>query len=232
MIKVLGIIPARGGSKGVPGKNIKMLAGKPLIVHTIDVALKSNLHTVIVSTDDEAIADVARKAGAKVPFIRPAELATDSAKSIPVALHALKAMEEIEGVVYDAIMLLQPTAPFKTTEDINNALEKLESTGADSVISVQDVEAFHPARMKYMKGDRLIDPPFAEAYENQGRQELQPMYIRNGAIYLTRRETLLKNSYKGRDCRALIMSVERSVNIDTIHDFEYAEWVYDKYIRK
>jgi N-acylneuraminate cytidylyltransferase/CMP-N,N'-diacetyllegionaminic acid synthase len=126
MIKVLGIIPARGGSKGVPGKNIKVLAGKPLIVHTIDVALKSNLHSVIVSTDDEAIAEVSKKAGAKVPFIRPAELATDSAKSIPVALHALKAMEEIEEIVYDAIMLLQPTAPFKTIEDINKALEKLE----------------------------------------------------------------------------------------------------------
>lgn len=230
MIKVLGIIPARGGSKGVPGKNIKMLAGKPLIVHTIHAALGSKLHSVIVSTDDETIAEVARRAGAKVPFLRPKELATDTAKSIPVALHALKAMEGIEQVVYDAIMLLQPTAPFKLTRDIDDALEKLVSTGADSVISVQDVEAFHPARMKYMDGDRLIDPPFAEAYENQARQELRAMYIRNGAIYLTRRQTVLQNSYKGKDCRALIMPVERSVNIDTIHDFEYAEWVYQKFL--
>lgn len=229
-MKVLGIIPARGGSKGVPGKNIRILAGKPLIVHTIEAALKSKLDRVIVSTDDESIARVARKAGATVPFVRPSELASDTAKSIPVAIHALNAMEELDRTRYDAVMLLQPTAPFKTSNDIDAALEKLASTAADSVISVQDVEAFHPARMKYLEGDRLVDPPFGEAYENQARQELRPMYIRNGAIYLTRRETLLRNSYKGNDCRALLMPVERSVNIDTIHDFDYAEWVYEKYL--
>src|SRR5690606_7267798 len=125
------------------------------------------------------------EAGANVPFRRPAELSGDSARSIPVAQHALKFMEEVNNTVYDAIMLLQPTAPFRTVEDINRALDILEATGADSVISVQDVEAFHPARMKYLDGDKLIDPPFCEAYENQGRQELRPMYIRNGAIYLT-----------------------------------------------
>ncbi|HLT71723.1 MAG TPA: acylneuraminate cytidylyltransferase family protein [Cyclobacteriaceae bacterium] len=229
-MKVLGIIPARGGSKGVPGKNIRPLNGKPLIVYTIEAALASRLTDVIVSTDDDAIANVAREAGANVPFRRPAELSGDSARSIPVAQHALKFMEEVNNTVYDAIMLLQPTAPFRTVEDINRALDILEATGADSVISVQDVEAFHPARMKYLDGDKLIDPPFCEAYENQGRQELRPMYIRNGAIYLTRRDVLLGGSYKGNDCRALIMPPERSVNIDSIHDFEYAEWVHSKYL--
>jgi CMP-N,N'-diacetyllegionaminic acid synthase len=229
-MKVLGIIPARGGSKGVPGKNIRPLNGKPLIVYTIEAALASRLTDVIVSTDDDAIANVAREAGANVPFRRPAELSGDSARSIPVAQHALKFMEEVNNTVYDAIMLLQPTAPFRTVEDINRALDILEATGADSVISVQDVEAFHPARMKYLDGDKLIDPPFCEAYENQGRQELRPMYIRNGAIYLTRRDVLLGGSYKGDDCRALIMPPERSVNIDSIHDFEYAEWVHSKYL--
>lgn len=229
-MKVLGIIPARGGSKGVPGKNIRPLNGKPLIVYTIEAALASRLTDVIVSTDDDAIANVAREAGANVPFRRPAELSGDSARSIPVAQHALKFMEEVNNTVYDAIMLLQPTAPFRTVEDINCALDILEATGADSVISVQDVEAFHPARMKYLDGDKLIDPPFCEAYENQGRQELRPMYIRNGAIYLTRRDVLLGGSYKGNDCRALIMPPERSVNIDSIHDFEYAEWVHSKYL--
>jgi CMP-N,N'-diacetyllegionaminic acid synthase len=229
-MRVLGVIPARGGSKGVPGKNIKVLAGKPLIVHTIEAATKSRLTNVVVSTDDQKIADVSKKAGASVPFMRPAELATDIAKSIPVAVHALETMERLENAKYDAVMLLQPTAPFRTTEDIDKAIETLEATSADSVISVQDVEAFHPARMKYLEGDKLIDPPFCEAYENQARQELRPMYIRNGAIYLTRREVLVKNSYKGKDCRALIMPVERSVNIDTIHDFDYAEWVYEKYL--
>lgn len=228
-MKVLGVIPARGGSKGVPGKNIKLLAGKPLISHTIDAALSSVLTKVIVSTDDDAIKRTALKAGVAVPFKRPAELASDTAKSIDVARHALLTMEELDKTTFDAIMLLQPTAPFRTPEDINEAIRILESTPeADSVISVVDVEAHHPARMKYLEGGRLIDPPFCEAYENQNRQELRPMYIRNGAIYLTKRDALLKNSYKGKICMALIMPASRSVNIDTLQDFEYAEWIHSK----
>lgn len=232
-MKILGIVPARGGSKGVPGKNIRPLAGKPLIVHTLEAAHASGLAQVIVTTDDPSIAAVARAAGGSVPFVRPAELATDTAKSIDVALHALQAMEQREGMRYDAIMLLQPTTPFRTTGDIDQAISLLEhNPEADSVISVVDVEAFHPARMKYMEGDRLIDPPFCEAYENQNRQELRPMFIRNGAIYLTRRKTLLAKSYKGDVCMGLVMPNERSINIDTLHDFEYAAWMYQKKVMK
>jgi CMP-N,N'-diacetyllegionaminic acid synthase len=229
-MNILGIIPARGGSKGVPGKNIRNLAGKPLIQHSIDAAITSNLTKVIISTDDPQIREVAIAAGAAVPFIRPAELAGDTAKSIDVAVHALLEMERLDNCVYDAIMLLQPTAPFKTSGNINEAIKIMEQTpDADSVISVVDVLAHHPARMKYLENGRLIDPPFCERYENQNRQELQPMYIRNGAIYLTKRGTLLNNSYKGQKCMALIMSQERSVNIDTLHDFEFAEWSYNQY---
>jgi len=209
----------------VPRKNIKPLNGKPLIVYSIEAALASQLTTVVVSTDDEEIAQVARQAGAQVPFMRPAELATDAAKSIPVAQHALTTMEAQTGQPYDALMLLQPTTPYRTTQDINQAIEKLQATGADSVISVVDVEGHHPARMKYLEGDKLIDPPFVEAYENQARQELTPMYIRNGAIYLTRRAILLGGSYKGQDCRAHIMPVQRSVNIDSPQDFAMAQWL-------
>lgn len=231
-MKVLGIIPARGGSKGVPGKNIKPLAGKPLIVHTIEAALASALTTVVVTTDDDQIAEVSKAAGALVPFMRPALLASDTAKSLDVAIHAVLAMEELSGT-YDAVMLLQPTAPFRTTDDINEALRLLEANAdADSVISVVDVQGHHPARMKYLQNGRLIDPPFAEAYENQNRQELLPMYIRNGAIYLTKRATLLTKSYKGKICMALVMPEERSVNIDTLNDFEEAEWIYQRYLSK
>lgn len=230
-MKILGIIPARGGSKGVPGKNIKMLAGKPLVVHTIESALASALSSVIVTTDDDAIARVAKHAGIQVPFVRPAELASDTAKSIDVAKHALLAMEKLDSTTYDAIMLLQPTTPFRSTSDINGAINLLmNNPDSDSVISVVDVEAHHPARMKYLKKGVLVDPPFCEDYENQNRQELTPMYIRNGAIYLTKRNTLLTNSYKGKTCHALIMPPQRSINIDTIQDFEYAEWVHQKYI--
>lgn len=227
-MKVLGVIPARGGSKGVKNKNIKPLAGKPLIAYTIEAAQHSQLTTAIVSTDSEDIAEVSRQYGAWVPFLRPTNLATDSAKAIPVIQHALRFVEEQEGVTYDAVMMLQPTTPFRTGEDIDKALKLLERTGADSVISVVDAGAHHPARMKYLEGNRLIDPPYCEAYENQPRQELRPMYLRNGAVYLTRRNVLLRNSFKGSDCCALIMPEERSVNIDTPLDFDYAEWIWQK----
>jgi CMP-N,N'-diacetyllegionaminic acid synthase len=224
-LKVLGVIPARGGSKGIPSKNIKDLAGKPLISYTIEAALKSDLQEVVLSTDSEIIADVARKYGAKVPFLRPVDLASDTASSMPVAIHALNEMEKINHCKYDAVMLLQPTTPFRTTEDINQAIETLLLKKSDSVISVVDVGGTHPARMKFLKEGMLIDPPFCEAKENQNRQELEPMYIRNGAIYLTKRDILLKGTYKGNTCAALIMPMNRSVNIDNLFDFEYAEWL-------
>lgn len=223
-MRVLGVIPARGGSKGVPHKNIRPLGGVPLIGHTITAARASRLARTVLSTDDAAIAEVARAHGIDV-IDRPAELATDSAKSLPVMQHALTTAEAEDRVVYDAVMMLQPTTPWRTTSDIDEAIARLEATGADSVISVVDVEGHHPARMKYLEGDRLVDPPFCEAYENQPRQELRPMYIRNGAIYLTRRAVLLGGSFKGKDCRAQVMPVERSINIDTLLDFRYAEWL-------
>jgi len=230
-MRILGIIPARGGSKGVPRKNIKPIGDKPLIAYTIEAAAKSKLTRTVVSTDDEEIAKVAREWGGDVPFLRPAELATDLANAIPVMQHALKTVEEQEGQQYDAIMMLQPTTPFRRPQDIDEAISILTSTGSDSVISVVDVDGHHPARMKYVEDGRIIDPPFCEAYENQPRQELRKIYIKNGAIYLTRRDTLLKNSFKGADCRALIMPAQISANIDNIDDFRYAEWLYKEYIQ-
>lgn len=224
-MKILGLIPARGGSKGVPGKNIKLLGGKPLIQYSIEVAFQSKLDKVLVSTDDYAIATIAKECGAKVPFMRPFELATDTAMSIDATKHALIQIEKLDEIEYDAVMLLQPTSPFRLVSDLNDAIELLVSNpDADSVISVVDVEAHHPARMKYIENGRLIDPLFAEEHEGQNRQELTPMYLRNGSIYLTRRNTILAGSYKGKNCMALIMPGERSVNIDTSFDFEYAEW--------
>ena len=127
-MRVLGIIPARGGSKGLPGKNIKLLNGIPLIAYTIKEALNSNLEEFIVSTDSEEIAEVARNYGGKVPFLRPAEIATDNASSLDVVLHALDFMKEHEGKEYDAIMLLQPTTPYRDREDINQAINLLMSS--------------------------------------------------------------------------------------------------------
>ena len=224
-MKVLGIIPARGGSKGVIGKNIKPLDGKPLIAYTIEAASASKLAEVIVSTDDPKIAEIVRSYGGKAPFLRPAALATDSARAIPVIQHALREMEKEGDLQYDAVMMLQPTTPFRRTQDIDEALRILEEHSCDSVISVKNVDGYHPARMKFLENGRLLDPEFCETYENQPRQELRPMYIRNGAIYLTRRSVLLNGSFKGTDCYAQIMPAERSVNIDTEMDFKYAEWL-------
>jgi CMP-N,N'-diacetyllegionaminic acid synthase len=228
---VLAVIPARGGSKGVPGKNVRPLAGRPLLQFTLEAAAAARrLTDWIVSTDDVEIAELARGRGARVPFLRPAELATDEARALPVMQHAVELMERERGRPYDAVMMLQPTTPFRTAGDIDAAVELLAETGADSVISVVQVEGHHPARTKFLTEDgRLLDPPFAEAYENQPRQELTPMVIRNGAVYLTRRDVLVEQgSFKGTDSRALPMPPERSVNIDTEEDFAYAEWLYGR----
>jgi CMP-N-acetylneuraminic acid synthetase len=227
-MKVLGVIVARAGSKGIPGKNLKEINGKPLIQHSIEAAKNSNkLTDFIVSTDGKDILQFVKSIGANSPFLRPNDLADDFISPIHAVLHAKKFMEN-QGDEYDAVMMLQPTAPFRTSEDIDGAISLLESTNSDSVISVVDVGAYHPARMKFLEGDLLVDPPFCEEYENQRRQELTPMYIRNGAIYLTRSHILESESFKGNDCRAWIMPWNRSANLDTVEDFLYAEWLTKK----
>ena len=227
-MNILGVIPARGGSKGIPLKNIKDFLGEPLIAHTIKAACSSMLTKIIVSTDHEEIAKTAMQYGAEVPFLRPPELSGDNAASIPVAIHALQQCEKIMNKRFDALMLLQPTTPLRSTQDINDAILIFQDQKPDAVISVVDVGAHHPARMKYIHDGMLVDPPFCETTENQNRQELPQMFIRNGAIYLTRRDVLLSGSYKGNRCAALVMPHERSVNIDTAEDFEYAIWVANR----
>ncbi len=224
-MKVLGIIPARGGSKGVRRKNIKILNGKPLIEYTINSAINSELSRIIVSTDDIEISNFANSLNIETPFKRPANLSSDQASSLDVAIHGLLETEKIDNIKYDAVMLLQPTTPFRTKDDINSAIEIIRNNNVDSVISVVNVGGNHPARMKYIKNNRLIDPPFCEIVENQNRQELEPMYIRNGAIYLTKRSVLLNKSFKGQDSYAYVMSENTSVNIDTQKDFDYANWI-------
>lgn len=228
-MKILGIIPARSGSKGVKHKNIKKLVDRPLIDYTISESLNSNLYDVIVSTNCEKIKQICIELGAKVPFLRPQELAQDNSTSISVIQHALKTYTEITNINYDAVMLLQPTCPFRTSKDINNSIELFVKAKTDSIISVCNVNGLHPARMKYLNKDNiLIDPPFAEAYENQARQELKPMFIRNGAIYLTKSSTILKGSFKGEVSMAYLMDEENSINIDTEFDFKLAEILIKK----
>ena len=219
-MKVLGIIPARGGSKAIPHKNIVALGGRPLIDWSLKTSSGSQLRRVIVSTDDPKIREVAIELGADVPFLRPAEIATDQAETIDSVLHAMDTL----GEEYDAVMTLQPTSPFRSTYDIDACIQMLaQNPTADSVISVVAVGGHHPARMKYLIDGVLIDPTFCETRENQPRQELRPMVIRNGAIYLTRWRTLLERSFKGNKSLGYEMPIERSINIDEVHDLRFAE---------
>jgi CMP-N,N'-diacetyllegionaminic acid synthase len=230
-MRVLGIVTARGGSKGIPRKNIVPLLGKPLLAYTAEAALAARHVTrTVLSTEDEEIARVGRACGLEVPFLRPAELARDETPTIPVLQHVVRSLEAV-GERYDAILTLQPTTPLRCAEDIDQAIALLERTEADSVISFVDVGEKHPARMKYITPDgRAIDPPFAEQFEGQRRQELPKLYLREGSIYLTLLHVLMEqNSLKGNDCRAYLMPAERACNIDTPFDLFLAEQMIKYY---
>jgi CMP-N-acetylneuraminic acid synthetase len=223
--KVLAVIPARGGSKAVPRKNIKMLAGKPLIAYTIEEARKSSYLThIVVSTDDEEIKKIAIQFGAEVPFLRPQELATDKSLAIPTMQHAVLETEKIKKIVYDYVIMLQPTSPLRVASDIDNALAMLLKGNADGIISIVDVDNWHPMKMKIFEGDSLVDyekPPM----ENPPRQILPKVYMVNGVLYATTRNNLIeKGTFKAGKCLGYIMSTERSVNIDTEIDFLIAEY--------
>lgn len=221
-MKILGLIPARGGSKGVPGKNKKLLASKPLIVYTIEAALKSNLDAVLVSTDDQIIAEISSAAGALVPFIRPAHLAEDSTPTLPVIQHALQQLES-DGKVYDAVCLLQPTNPFRSAEDINAAIAELKKKEADCLLSVLEVpHQFNPhwvlmdekGNLKWAMGDAL---PI------QRRQELPKAYYRDGSIYITKTHVINTGSLYGNVISYILSDPRKHVNIDTMADWEEAE---------
>lgn len=225
--KILAVIPARGGSKGVPRKNIRPVCGKPLIAYSIETALtvRHLLHRIIVSTDDAEIAKISRRYGAEVPFMRPPELAEDKAPTLPVLQHAVRFVEEQDKICLDWILLLQPTSPCRTSEDILAALDLAHAGGCDSIISVVQV-ATHPLFIKRIENDRLL--PFSESFaEKEGarRQDARPpAYVRNGAIYLTRRDVLMeRNSIWGGFIRPYVMPPERSVNVDSELDLIMAE---------
>jgi len=224
-MNILGIIPARGGSKSVPRKNIALVYGRPLIAYTIEAARQSQRLThYLVSSEDQEIIRVAKELGAPVPFVRPAELATDESPTLPVVQHAVREMESRNRILYDIIVLLQPTTPMRRPEDIDAAVDKLVATGSDSVISVCDVGAYHPARMRQIVDDRLVDLPIHEPKEMLRRQDLSPVYIRNGAIYAVRRDVVMnQNSMVGQVSRPYLMPEERSINVDSKLDLLLAE---------
>jgi CMP-N-acetylneuraminic acid synthetase len=224
MARILGITLARAGSKGVPGKTTRLLNGLPLIVYTIQQALISNLSRYIVSTNCPEQRVVALKAGAEAPFLRPDSLATDETTSVDALRHAVAWCESEEGQEYDYVVEIMCTNPMKKKEDINGCIDKLIKTGADSVIGVVKVGDKHPARMKRIVDDRLVD--FCVPETSFRRQDLKPdAYVRNGSIYGMSRDKLMVEHLRcgSENSRPYVMPQERSVNIDTEIDWLVAE---------
>jgi CMP-N-acetylneuraminic acid synthetase len=233
--KILALIPARGGSKGVPRKNIRLVGGKPLIAYSIETAIRAGhlFHNILVSTDDEEIGDISRQYGAEVPFLRPADLGGDRIPMLPVIRHAVQFVESRDQIKLDWVFLLQPTAPFRTAEDLENAVALALQGGCDSVISVVQVFSTHPILMKRIENNVLL--PFCmEEKEGTRRQDYQPpAYMRNGAIYLSKRDVLInEDSIWGKTIRPYIMPEERSVNIDSELDLKLADFMLQEQARE
>lgn len=217
----LGLIPARGGSKGIPRKNVRKLAGEPLISHTIEAARSSkHLDRTVVSTDDREIRAVCEEAGAEVPFLRPAELATDSAPMEPVVEHAVTYLEDEEAYSCDTVVLLQPTAPLRQSRHIDEAVERHGESGRTTLISVCED---HSYRWEEREGGALQLNYTGDASR---RQDKSTEYVENGAIYIVDTETFLdQKDLRSGSVELFEMAGEDSVDIDTEFEFWLAEMI-------
>jgi len=223
---ILGLICARGGSKGVPGKNKKPLMGKPLIAYSIEAALGcSMLERVLVSTDDPEIRDIALEYGADAPFLRPDELASDTAKQIDAIIHATRFAEDEKGAPYDMICLLQPTCPLRRGEDIAGTLSLMLETGSDSAITVTDVGGRHPMTL-YTRQESGLLSPYLSTADSAGtqRQDFQDLYWRTGAVYAMKRDIVVEQrALYGASTSGYMVPEESAFNIDCPFDWDLCE---------
>ena len=219
-----GVIPARGGSKGLPGKNLRRLGALSLIGHAVASAREAKrLDRFIVSTDSAEIAEEARRQGAEVPFLRPPELASDQAGMLGVLQHAVRWLEST-GVRPDLVVTLQPTSPFRVGADIDRTIAKVLETGADSAQTLSEA-SYHPFFMKTLEGDRTV-ALFPNGHKYVRRQDAPPVYQPSGAVYVTRYPMLMEQGHiLGDDNRGVVQGFEASVNIDTEWDFMLAELI-------
>ena len=226
---VLAIIPARGGSKGLPGKNIKELCGKPLIAWSIEQAKScSDIDRIVVSTDDKGIIEVAKKYGAEVPFVRPAELANDTASTIDVISHAINWFKEHEDYPAEYILLLQPTSPLRTMEDIQASIQTLKDKNARAVVSVCEID-HHPLWSNTLPENGNMKDFLRPEILNKRRQDLPIFYRLNGAIYLAESDYLLAhNGFFGPNTFAYKMPKSRSVDIDSDLDFKLSQLLFEE----
>ena len=223
---MIAIIPARGGSKGLPGKNIRPLCGKPLIAHTIDCARQAKtIDRVIVSTDDPEIAEVARQSGAEVPFLRPAHLASDTAQAVDAYIYTIDRLAQESGTDIRDFVVLLPTCPLRSPDDIDGAVGLFRERQADSVVSYTP-EA-HPVRWhRFLGEDGSFEDIFPPTLAN--RQEERRSYYPNGAVYVFRSEIIRRRKYYTERSYAYVMPRDRSVDIDSIDDFAYAEFLMNR----
>lgn len=223
--KILAVIPARGGSKGVPRKNIKNLNGLPLIAYTIKSALASKyIDRLIVSTDDLEIANISSSFGAEIPYLRSKELSLDNSKTIDCILDLLFQLEKNESYIPDYVLLLQCTSPLRTTNDIDNSIEELLNSDFDSIISVCEAEV-NPYWTNILK-DGKLEYFLADGINIKKRQDLPKIYRYTGAIYLIKTESLKhEKTFEIENSTAYIMSPKKSIDIDTDFDFKLAEFI-------
>jgi len=231
-MKVLGIIPARGSSKTIQRKNLKKLGSRPLIYYAIKNALESKkLDRVIVSTEDKEIAEVAKKYGAEVPFLRPKKLARDNVSLIPVVIHAMRYLEKKEGWKADVVVSIQPTSPFLEAEDIDRAISKLIRTRCDSVVTICKLTHGHPYWAYRLKNGKL-EPLFRYGSKYLQKQDLPPFYSITGGLYVRWRKLLENWSGSdfalGKNIGAIILDEIKAIDIDTPIDFAIAETVKKK----
>ncbi|OKP90595.1 acylneuraminate cytidylyltransferase [Paenibacillus sp. P3E] len=218
--KVLAIIPARGGSKGIPRKNIKTIAGKPLIAWTIEEAKKSRyIDRLILSSEDSEIIEIARAYGCEVPFVRPKELSEDTTPGIDPVLHAINQLPN-----FDYVVLLQPTSPLRLLEDIDGCIENMVSIGAPACVSVTKTEK-SPFWMYTLQGNKLLKPLIKQDEVISRRQDLPDIYALNGAVYVADINWLLiRGSFLEDETAAFVMPRNRSSDIDTEEDFFFCEY--------
>ena len=220
---MLAIIPARGSSKGLPGKNIKLLNGKPLIYYTIEAAKRStSISSIVVSTDDEEIASVSRKLGVNVPFLRPEQLAADNAKAIDNYIYTIDRLEKEQNAKIKDFIVLQPTSPLRDYEDIDNAIKLFITKDADSVVSYTEEQ--HPISWhKHLTAEMKFRNIFDDDLLN--RQEYEKTYYPNGSIFVFKTKLIRSKKYYSDNSFAYIMPAYRSIDIDTLEDFNYAEYL-------
>lgn len=222
---MLAVIPARGGSKGVPGKNIKLLNGKPLIAYTIETAICSGVFDrIVVSTDSEEIAETAKQYHAEIPFLRPCDLSGDAVSSDDVILHALEFLEN-QGEKYNYVCKLQPTSPLRSACHIKEAYDYLMCNNYNYVVSVCECE-HSPRWSGQLDADNGMEHFIDEEYKRSIRQQIPHYYRLNGAIYMGKvKKFKMEKNFLGCDCHAYIMSQEDSIDIDSMLDFKIAEYI-------